>query len=1272
MWFPLSEACGSPAGTVPDERHGGCRPCEAGFFPLDGQCAACERCPAGHVADAARARCLPCPAAQYVPEDSDSPSCLPCPANHVSEGGAAACAPCGAGSERDVAGVRCLECPPGSFRNASLPSCTPCFCGLLWAPAPGSPQGTYAAGRGAAACAVCAAGRQLCPVATGEPIDLPAFDSLLARLQAEAGGTGSGEAGARAVSRRALRGLEPASVSEEPAAGAEAVASDPASGSRRRALLRFRALLDSASASEQQQRTERDAVVLGTTTAALSQPIPSSLFRIARAQAIEAGPRGVADAYRAFALAAGAGAAALLSLAAALSAFLASAPDPAARAARAARVARLDLFFREEAPPAAAPPRRAPCACHGAATTNAPAPDTAADADVDEIKKKGEELELEEGRLGTVGEALASRLLYERGRPLLPLPAPAPAPPARPPFRPRRPRRPARAPAPAARAPAPRPPASTSTSRHVFVRVVRPASACRLQPVEKEEEGEEGAVRAPRTVAGAVFSVLALVLAAVAAAFVAAQFFALANEAVVASLAAGASPSAGAIAGEFAAEATFYGYAGPCRIERVDLDAQQAAAELENATGTGLEDLSSGVAAVEAAGAYVSVAHVTAELGAGASAAAEYSAANRTCRVSWRCGRCRVAAGAGASVELRLAARLALAHALSFRLVVRPARPPAPPAPPARPPDPPARPPCRPARPPPRPARSRPPAPPRPAPPRPPAPPARPARPAPPARPAARPARPPAARPPRPAPPRPPPATPRPAPAPPCNWLFILNLRRQVPGGAVVEGAVVPRGRGRAAVLRGARPVEAPLLLTPAHFPDPRDGSPGYRVSLRPAPNHLSEADEASFGLCAAGRPLSDAACAGERVAFRASFAVSPLHLRVARVRRAAPLEALADAAAFAGAAFALVAHLIAARSLLAALRGHRRPAFLWGLLGAARRRGSATPALGSHASNSAKPRGGGGAAGVPVYSLGFEPEEEVEFETEGPPPRFGFESERTRAVPHPFPDAHGRRGDPLDLAIALGAGALGLGGPRPEGRGAGELPRPRARRVSLVSGGAAPASGSPRGRRHSHCARDSPRLATGIGAARPSSRIKARDPLDIDIDAAPVPSAVVQRPRSRSLAPSWRSVGAAAVTGSAPPPGEAKAVPISLEGLTIEVGTGTGAAALSFPRLASLARGSPRLPPSAPRTPADGLAMVPASRGRAGAGARTPSASAAAPGRRASEPGSLSPRPPAAPPLAVQTPAPAAGRYSFAFGDARSGSAFADYRHVHARRGSS
>eukprot|EP00741_Cyanophora_paradoxa_P011028 tig00020553_g10660.t1 len=161
----------------------------------------------------------------------------------------------------------------------------------------------------------------------------------------------------------------------------------------------------------------------------------------------------------------------------------------------------------------------------------------------------------------------------------------------------------------------------------------------------------------PKSVAGAVATLVAIGLALLAAAFVILQF-AIANYEVVQTLLPGTSPSAGAIAGPVEVSASFLGWsaARACVVRR------EAAV---NSSG------SLGAANATEEGAVVTWRNIVPVGGSPPPAAtAAYDASQRACLVTWRCELCRVASTADAAVDFRRVARLARAFALRYSVRV--------------------------------------------------------------------------------------------------------------------------------------------------------------------------------------------------------------------------------------------------------------------------------------------------------------------------------------------------------------------------------------------------------------------------------------------------------------------------------------------------------------------------------------------------------------------------------------------------------------------------
>eukprot|EP00741_Cyanophora_paradoxa_P001249 tig00000473_g1206.t1 len=169
----------------------------------------------------------------------------------------------------------------------------------------------------------------------------------------------------------------------------------------------------------------------------------------------------------------------------------------------------------------------------------------------------------------------------------------------------------------------------------------------------------------PKSVAGAVATLVAVGLALLAAAFVILQF-AIANYEVVQTLLPGTSPSAAAIAGPVEVSASFLGWsaARACVVRR------EAAVN---------SSLSLGAANATEEGAVVTWRNIVPLDGSPPPAAtAAYDAPQRACRVTWRCESCRIAStstvGSGGAedvaVDFRLVARTAFALALRYSVMV--------------------------------------------------------------------------------------------------------------------------------------------------------------------------------------------------------------------------------------------------------------------------------------------------------------------------------------------------------------------------------------------------------------------------------------------------------------------------------------------------------------------------------------------------------------------------------------------------------------------------
>eukprot|EP00741_Cyanophora_paradoxa_P025278 tig00000361_g24397.t1 len=142
-------------------------------------------------------------------------------------------------------------------------------------------------------------------------------------------------------------------------------------------------------------------------------------------------------------------------------------------------------------------------------------------------------------------------------------------------------------------------------------------------------------------------------------------------------------------------------------------------------------------------------------------------------------------------------------------------------------------------------------------------------------------------------------------------FAVAVNFALRAPHYASIVGTVRTSQDGLFTVFRGSSPVLVPVLLTPVHFDDARDGAPRFEVALQPASNRAAERNEASFSLCSPTKPLE--ACPGEAVGFRARFDLNPVYLAVSRKTRATFVDMLSDLAALSKAAMKAGAKLILA-----------------------------------------------------------------------------------------------------------------------------------------------------------------------------------------------------------------------------------------------------------------------------------------------------------------------------------------------------------------------
>eukprot|EP00741_Cyanophora_paradoxa_P022280 tig00000246_g21509.t1 len=155
--------------------------------------------------------------------------------------------------------------------------------------------------------------------------------------------------------------------------------------------------------------------------------------------------------------------------------------------------------------------------------------------------------------------------------------------------------------------------------------------------------------------AGGVFAIAGLGFAVIAAAFVVLQY-AIANYTVLQTLLGGASPSAGDITGVFAVRAAFVGYPGSCAV-RGSADPSGFATP-------------SDASWVGATASFRGIAPVDDDPKSLPQLSAFYNETQRACIVDWMCQNCTLSAATNVSVELRLASRMALAVAVTYKIEV--------------------------------------------------------------------------------------------------------------------------------------------------------------------------------------------------------------------------------------------------------------------------------------------------------------------------------------------------------------------------------------------------------------------------------------------------------------------------------------------------------------------------------------------------------------------------------------------------------------------------
>eukprot|EP00741_Cyanophora_paradoxa_P022279 tig00000246_g21508.t1 len=170
----------------------------------------------------------------------------------------------------------------------------------------------------------------------------------------------------------------------------------------------------------------------------------------------------------------------------------------------------------------------------------------------------------------------------------------------------------------------------------------------------QENEDLEAALDVLRA-GGAVFAIAGLGFFVIAAAFVVLQY-AIANYTVLQTLLGGASPSAGSITGVFAVRAAFVGYPGSC-IMRGSAD-PSGFANASDASWVG------------ATASFRGIAPVDDDPNSLPQLSAFYNETQRACIVDWMCQNCTLSAATNVSVELRLASRMALAVAVTYKIEV--------------------------------------------------------------------------------------------------------------------------------------------------------------------------------------------------------------------------------------------------------------------------------------------------------------------------------------------------------------------------------------------------------------------------------------------------------------------------------------------------------------------------------------------------------------------------------------------------------------------------